>query len=100
MFLALLNVRSADDELRDGMFLSRTMDALLETAQKNLRRSDTICRYSALQYAILLPSVTYETGRAVLERIKIAFYERCPQPTLLLNYRLRALSMPEEPEDR
>ena len=96
MFLALLNVHTADGQPLEGIPLAQTMDALLETAQKNLRRGDTICRYSALQYALLLPSVNYESGHAVLERIKAAFYEKCTQPSLMLNYRLRALCLPAE----
>lgn len=99
MFLALLNVRSADGVMLEGLQLTMIMDTLLETAQSNLRRGDTICRYSALQYVVLLPSVNYESGRTVIERIKKAFYEKCTQPSVMLNYRLRALNILEEAEE-
>ncbi len=98
MFLVLLNVHCADGSVLQGLQLSMTMDALLETAQHSLRRGDTICRYSALQYVILLPSVNYETGRTVIERIKKSFYEKCQIPSIMPNYRLRALHIEDEAE--
>lgn len=93
MFLALMSVCSTDGSIIEGYELEQVMGALLATAHKNLRCGDTICRYSALQFAVLLPAVTYESGRGVLERIKQAFYEINPEPQVMLTYRLRALEM-------
>ena len=67
------------------------MKQLLDTARFNLRRGDTISRYSAMQYVVLLPSVTYETGKMVMERIKKAFYKEYIKSSVMLTYKLRPL---------
>jgi hypothetical protein len=40
---------------------------------------------------VLLPSVTYETGRLVMDRIKRAFYSEYVKSSVVLTYKLRPL---------
>jgi DNA-binding SARP family transcriptional activator len=91
MFLALLTVSNTSEERFDNLVLDNIMKRLLNVAQTNLRRGDTISRYSAMQYVVLLPSVTYETGRVVMDRIKKEFYNEYVKSSVVLTYKLRPL---------
>lgn len=91
MFLALITVSNTYEQRFDNLVLDNIMKQLLNVARTNLRRGDTISRYSAMQYVILLPSVTYETGKMVMERIKKAFYREYVKSSVMLTYKLRPL---------
>lgn len=88
MFIALVTVSSMDDAPLEPLLLDKLMRMLLSTLRENLRRGDTIARYSSTQYAVLLPAVNFETGRVPLERIKKAFYKKYANPAFVINYRL------------
>ena len=91
MFLALLTISNTYEQRFDNLVLDNIMKQLLLVSQTNLRRGDTISRYSVMQYVILLPSVTYETGRLVMDRIKKAFYNEYVKSSVVLTYKLRPL---------
>jgi len=91
MFLALLTISNTYEQRFDNLVLDNIMKQLLHVSQTNLRRGDTISRYSVMQYVILLPSVTYEMGRLVLDRIKKAFYNEYVKSSVVLTYKLRPL---------
>jgi GGDEF domain-containing protein len=91
MFLALLSVGNLSGQKCDDLVLETVMKRLLGIAQTDLRCGDTISRYSVAQYVILLPAVTYETGRLVMDRIKTAFYEKYPKSSVVLTYKHRPL---------
>ena len=91
MFLALLTINNTYDQRFDNLVLDNIMKQLLHIVQANLRRGDTVSRYSAMQYVILLPSVTYETGRLVMDRVKKAFYKEYVKSSVMLTYKLRPL---------
>ncbi len=91
MFLGLLTINNTCEERFDNLVLDSTMKHLLGILQKNLRRGDTVSRYSAMQYVILLPAVTYESGRLVMDRVKKAFYRDCNKSSVMLTYKLRPL---------
>jgi hypothetical protein len=91
MFLALLTISNTYEQRFDNLVLDNIMKQLLHVAQTNLRRGDTISRYSVMQYVVLLPSVTYETGRLVMDRIKKAFYNEYVKSSVVLTYKLRPL---------
>ncbi len=88
MFLAIVMLSSPTDGAVDPLVLDSAMRKLLSSMVTSLRKGDTITRYSPSQFALLLPSVNYETGRMVMDRIKAAFYSRCPDSTLTLSYKL------------
>ena len=93
MFLALLTISNTYEQRFDNLVLDNIMKQLLNVAQTNLRRGDTISRYSVMQYVVLLPSVTYETGRLVMDRIKKAFYAEYVKSSVVLTYKLRPLCL-------
>ena len=91
MFLALLTINNTYEQRFDNLVLDNIMKQLLNIVQANLRRGDTVSRYSAMQYVVLLPSVTYETGRLVMDRVKKAFYKEYVKSSVMLTYKLRPL---------
>lgn len=91
MFLALLTVSNTFEQSFDSLVLDSIMKHLLEVTKKSLRRGDTVSRYSAMQYVVLLPAVTYETGKQVMERVKTAFYADQVKSSVMLTYKLRPL---------
>ena len=92
MFIALVMVSSVDGQLIDTLKLNEIMTNLLEVLQTNLRKGDTVTHYSAAQYAMLLPTVTYETGKMIMERIKNAFYRTYPNSSIMCSYRIGPIS--------
>lgn len=92
LFLGILALRDDGKTQRDGVGRERAMQQLLEAARHGLRCGDTISRYSVSQCVVLLPAVTYETGKQALERVRKAFYTASGNPSLALSYKLRPLS--------
>lgn len=68
------------------------MNGLLEILSQNLRKGDTITRFAPTIFALLLPTVNYNTGGMVLERIKRVFYRKYPNSNIVFNYRVGPLS--------
>lgn len=91
IFLGLLTVTNAYMEMPEQKILNRAMDQLLIIARDSLRQCDIIARYSPSQYVLLLPTVTYETGEAVMERIRRAFRRAHPKSTVVISCKLRPL---------
>ncbi len=88
MFLAIVMLSSGSGQPIEPLVLDGAMRQLLNAMVSSLRRGDTVTRYSPSQYALLLPSVSYETGRMVLERIRNAFYRQYADSSLTLSYKL------------
>lgn len=78
IFLGLLTLSAPGGTPLPPEELGPCMDALLETARRSLRKGDVLARFSASQYVLLLPTVTYENGRMVLSRIESNFARVCP----------------------
>ncbi|MCI5914114.1 MAG: winged helix-turn-helix domain-containing protein [Christensenella sp.] len=95
MFIALITISSMGDKPVEPLMLDKLMRLLLSALQNNLRRGDTISRYNSTQYAVLLPSVSYETGRIPLERVKKAFYKMYSNPSFVVSYRLAPIAADE-----
>lgn len=84
--LALLTVTAQPDRVLSRQDLERTMQALLEQAQTNLRRDDSITLCSSSQYAILLPATDYESSCAVCQDIIRSFSEKHPRAPVAIQY--------------
>lgn len=91
MFLALLTVTNKDFTMPGQRVLTKAMDQLLTAAATNLRSCDVVSRYSPAQYVLLLPTVTYETGQMVLDRICRAFRKANPRSPVVISTKLRPL---------
>lgn len=96
VFLALVTVTDAYLQMPPLPTLTRAMEQLLEVIRGTLRKGDVMSRYSPAQYVILLPTVTYETGEKVLERIRRTFRRQHPKSPVVLTCKLRPLRPPEE----
>lgn len=91
VFIALITVSDYNGEIPPLKILDTTMKQLLDTIVECLRQGDVVSKYSGAQYVILLPSVTYEDGCLVLERILKTFHQNNRRNTLLVKYKLRQL---------
>ena len=101
MFLAIIMISPYNDKEIDSMRQDNIMNGLMEILSQNLRKGDTITRFAPTIFALLLPTVNYNTGGMVLERIKRVFYRKYPNSNIVFNYRVGPLSSqgmaPEEP---
>lgn len=69
VFIGLMTVTDAKGDIPERGKLNRVMDELLEIIRASLRKGDVASRFSATQYVVMLPSLTYENGQMVLGRI-------------------------------
>lgn len=70
IFISLLTVGGENaDEALDLKIQSKVMDGLYEIIQSSLRKGDVFSRFSAAQYVLMLPSLTFENCEMVMARI-------------------------------
>lgn len=75
IFLCLLTVVDKDGSLAQNKQMESAMNELLKTVQNSLRKGDVISKFSPTQYVLMLPTLTYENGRMVMDRICRRFHE-------------------------
>lgn len=95
MFLGLIMINSVDGSLLPTLRQNEIMQTLMEMLRVNLRKGDAITHFLPSQCALLLPTVNYETGSMVLERIKRIFYQKFPNSNIIFNYRVGPLGSEE-----
>ena len=78
----------------EPQMLAKVMDRLIESARLSLRRGDMIARYSPAQLVIMLPTVTYEMGQMVCERLTRNFKRENPTLNVAISYNLRPMEPP------
>lgn len=93
LHLALITVSERDGNIPPLARLNKTMDNLRETIPQNLRRGDVFCRYSGAQFALLLPTATYENGIMILNRIVDSFNKQYKNHFLKINYKLQQMDL-------
>jgi tetratricopeptide (TPR) repeat protein len=69
VFLGLLTLLDDNDLAPATDVLTPEMDRLLAVINTSLRKGDVISRFSASQYILMLPNLTFENGQMVLDRI-------------------------------
>lgn len=87
MFIVLMKVNTIDGTPFEPLVLDDIMKRLLDVLRNNLRKGDTVSQFSPTQFALLLPSVNYDTGKLVMERIRRAFYREQANSNIMLTYR-------------
>ena len=92
MFLGVIMVGKIDGSVMDPIRQDNIMQGLTEILRQNLRKGDTVSRFSPTIIALLLPMVNYSTGHLVMERIKTRFYQKYPNCSVAFNYRIGPLS--------
>lgn len=98
VFLCLITVSDANGEIPSLTKLDAAMIRLLDAINLSLRRGDVVAKYSGAQYVILLPSITYEDGSMVMERIIKQYYQANRRSVLHLNYKLEQIILNETNE--
>ena len=92
VFLAVIMVEGVGDKILDSIEQDNIMIGLRDILQVNLRRGDTITRFSPTMFALLLPTVTFITGNRVMERIKQIFYRKYPNSDISYRYLIGPLN--------
>ncbi len=88
VFLVLIMIGGMDYQPVDPLLLEEVMKDLLGVLQGNLRKGDTIARYGASKYAMLLCCDHADRGKDVMERVRHAFYEAHAGASIRFNYRI------------
>lgn len=73
VFLGLLTLSPTGDHLPDQKLFTTAMDRLQEALRTSLRLGDVVSRFSASQYVLMLPTLTFENGQMVMARISKKF---------------------------
>ncbi|MCR4707284.1 MAG: winged helix-turn-helix domain-containing protein [Clostridiales bacterium] len=92
VFLGVITISDVGEGRTDSIRQDNRMNTLIEIMRTSLRSGDTITRYSPNVAALLLPTVNYETGRMVVERIRSRFFSRYPRSDIRFEYRISPLS--------
>jgi DNA-binding SARP family transcriptional activator len=69
VFISLLTLVEPADEPLDHKQRAKIMDSLFEVIKTSLRRGDVFSKFSATQYVLMLPTLTYENCEMVMERV-------------------------------
>jgi len=96
IFLALITVTSTYKDSMDPMMLDKIMDNLQEVMKSGLRKGDTIAKYSASQFVLLLPGTNYENSHNVMERLRRQYYKKYVDPSIVLDFKIKPLSYNEQ----
>ena len=88
MFIVLMKIDRIDGKPMEPLKMDDVMKRLLDVLKSNLRKGDIITQFSVSQYALLLPTVNYDTCKMVMERIRRAFYREQANSNIMLTYRL------------
>ncbi len=91
VFVALITVTGQDGQPPEMPLLGKAMDKLKAAIHASLRRGDVAALFSPTQYVLMLPTLTFENGQMVLERIIRCFKRENPRLPVLLLHRLQPL---------
>jgi DNA-binding SARP family transcriptional activator len=91
--IALLTVTSSDNSAPPLRLLNSAMNYLLEAIKIGLRKGDVASRYSGAQYVLMLPTVNFEDGQIVVNRILRLFAKQHPNNRLKVLPRLFQLEI-------
>lgn len=91
IYLCLLTISDLNSRVPKPYVLNKAMEHLNHSIQCSLRCSDVYTRYSISQYLILLPTVSMEKGRMVLNRILSHFRKQYNRKDLMVDIKLHPL---------
>lgn len=91
MFLGVIMIGNAEDNEMDFIRQDNIMSGLIEILRTNLRKGDIITHFAPTIVALLLPTVNYDTGSMVMERVRQLFYKRYPNSNIPFHHRLGML---------
>ncbi len=99
MFLGLIMISNLDGQPLEVMRQDTLVQGLVDILRHNLRKGDTVTHFTPTIIALLLPTVNFQTGRIVMERVKKLFYQKYPNSSVAFNYRIGPLSSDMASED-
>ena len=91
MCLGIIMVGDPEDAGMDSMRQESIVKGLTDILREHLRKGDIVTHYSPSIIAVLLPTVNYETGAMVMERIQMLFYKQYANSNIPFHYRLGML---------
>ncbi len=87
--LIMLTVKSESRTAQGERFhINTAMQELYTAIQKNLRSGDVFTRFSSTQYLLLTPSVSYENGLKIIDRVLTAYGDSLSSHTVSVDYSL------------
>ena len=91
MFLGLIMLGDGDAGNMDPIVYKGAMAGLEEILRRNLRRGDIVTRFDEYVMALLLPTVNYQSGSMVMERIEHIFYTAYSREKVAFHSRITPL---------
>lgn len=73
IFISLVTIEDTDGELLEVKMQNKVMDNLYGIIQSSLRKGDVFARFSASQYVLMLPALSFENCSMVMDRIAKRF---------------------------
>lgn len=97
--LVLLTVQDSHGHIPAAQPLQSIMSDLKKIISSSLRKSDTFCRFSRQQYAVLLVTENNESAQNAIDRVQNSFNETSQATRLTLNCKFCELHQNQEHED-
>ncbi len=91
VFVALLTLVDLNGHTPSISLMNKSMDKVKSAIQSSLRRGDVAALFSPSQYVLMLPTLTFENGQMVMERIIRRFKKDNPRLQAMLLHRLQPL---------
>ncbi len=91
MFVGLLTMTNLSGEVPDLKMLDSCMEKLQNCVRVSLRRGDVVSRFSPTQFVLMLPTLTFENGQMVMERIVKRFRRDFPRLQVMVQTNLQPL---------
>ena len=91
MFLGLIMLGNGDKEKVNAIVYKGAFAALEEILRRNLRRGDIVAQADEYVMALLLPTVNYQSGSMVMERIEHVFYTIYDRDKVPFHFRITPL---------
>ena len=91
MFLGMIMLGDGDNRRMDPIVYKGAFATLEEILRRNLRRGDIVTRCDEYVMALLLPTVNYQSGAMVMERIEHIFYTAYPREKVPFHSRITPL---------
>ncbi len=88
MFLGLIMLGDGNPEDTDPILYKGAMAALEEILRRNLRRGDIVTQCDDYVMALMLPTVNYQSGTMVMERIEHIFHTAYPREKVPFHSRI------------
>lgn len=90
-YLVLCTMSSPKGSELDVKVLKQAMEEFKESIGSTLRKGDVYSRYSVSQYVIMLPTLSYENGLRVVDRIKRSYRDRSSSHKVNVHYKLQQI---------